>query len=265
MGFLRSFIRLIAFLVFSACCCLHFLFTMWMTGRSRDTRKRAVWCQFWASTLLKLLGVRVTVHGSFPTQGLMVSNHLSYLDIIVYASCQPFIFVSKSEVKRWPIIGIMTQCAGTLFINRAERGDVKRMAEAFAPVIERGNVITLFPEGTSTGGDRVLPFFSSLFEPAAVHGWSVSPSWIGYVVPGGDASEEVAYWKDMTFFPHLLHLFGLQEIRAIVRPGVAAPPGLNRKQMAKRMHEQVCQLAYDEGRSLVVPPPGLSTASIPRS
>lgn len=251
MGWLRTIARLIAFLIFSACCILHFVFTMWMTGRARSTRERAVWCQFWASTLLKLLNVRVSVHGAFPTQGLMVSNHLSYLDIIVYASCNPFIFVSKSEVRGWPIIGTMTQCAGTLFINRAQRGDVKRMAEAFAPVIASGNVITLFPEGTSTGGDRVYPFFSSLFEPAAANGWAVSPAWIGYEVPGGDASEEVAYWKDMTFFPHLLHVFSLREIRAIVRTGPPVPAGLNRKQMAKRLHEDVCRLAADEGRQLV--------------
>lgn len=254
IGFLRMGVRLVLFIVFSACCVLDYLLRMWPTWKSRDSRQRAIWCRLWASILLKLLGVRVTVHGQLPSRGLMVSNHLSYLDIIVYASCQPFIFVSKSEVKNWPIIGIMTRCAGTLFINRDERGDVKRISEAFAPVIERGSVVTLFPEGTSSGGDRVLPFFSSLFEPAVENQWPVTPSWIGYEVPGGDASEEVAYWKDMTFFPHLLHLFTLKEVRAIVRPGINAPAGLNRKQLAKLMREEVCALAQKEGRKLVNDP-----------
>lgn len=181
----------------------------------------------------------------------MASNHLSYLDIVVYAACRPFVFVSKAEVKSWPIVGQMIRCAGTLFIQREQRSDVKRLAEAFEPIIKAGSPIVLFPEGTSTGGDRILPFHSSLFEPAAANHWSVSPAWIGYEVPGGDASEEVAYWKDMTFAPHLLHLFTLKEIRATVRFAPALPKGLSRKEMAKQLHRTVCDLAQKKGRKLV--------------
>ena len=247
----RLIFRFAGFCAIAVCCCLDFLFRLWLTGRASDRNRRTDWTHYWGRQLQRLINIQITVQGAPPTRGLLACNHLSYLDIVVLAACRPFVFVSKAEVKRWPIVGQMVLCAGTLFINREQRADVKRLASAFAPIIEGGHVVTLFPEGTSSGGDRVLPFHSSLFEPAAANQWTVSPAWIGYEVPGGDASEEVAYWKDMTFLPHLLHLFTLPEIRAFVRFGPAVPAGLNRKQMAKSLHDAVCQLAKDEGRTLV--------------
>jgi 1-acyl-sn-glycerol-3-phosphate acyltransferase len=247
----RLLYRLIGFCAIAVTCVLDFLLRIWLTGRAGDMRLRATWCCRWGNAFLRLLGVRLTMHGTPPSDGMMASNHLSYLDIVVYAACRPFVFVSKAEVKSWPIVGQMIRCAGTLFIQREQRSDVKRLAEAFAPIIRDGNPIVLFPEGTSTGGDRILPFHSSLFEPAAANQWSVSPAWIGYVVPGGDASEDVAYWKDMTFAPHLLHLFTLKEIHATVRFAPALPKGLSRKEIARQLHHTVCELARREGRTLV--------------
>lgn len=249
LGAFRVIYRFPGFCLIALSCCLDFCFRIWLTGRAGKQTVRAQWSHFWGTQFRRLLGIRLQVHGRPPTQGMLASNHLSYLDIVVYAACQPFIFVSKSEVRWWPIIGQMSRCAGTLFIDRDQRGDVKRMADAFESVIQSGCVVALFPEGTSTGGDRVLPFHSSLFEPAASKGWSVTPAWIGYHVPGGDASEEVAYWKDMTFFPHLLHLFSLREIQATVRFGATLPAGLNRKEMAKRLHQDVVALSAASSES----------------
>jgi 1-acyl-sn-glycerol-3-phosphate acyltransferase len=251
MGFLRVIFRFCGFCLIAAAACLDFVFRIWIPGRAGDRGRRTDWTHYWGCWFLRLLGIRLQVHGNLPTRGLLAANHLSYLDIVVFAGCKPLVFVSKNEVRWWPVIGLLTQCAGTLFIRREQRSDVKRLAEAFGPVLEAGYVITLFPEGTSTGGDRVLPFHSSLFEPAAANGWTVTPAWIGYEVPGGDASEQVAYWKDMTFLPHLLRLFALREIRATVRCGEPLPPGRNRKEMARLLHDGVCELARAEGRSLV--------------
>ncbi|HAM70685.1 MAG TPA: 1-acyl-sn-glycerol-3-phosphate acyltransferase [Verrucomicrobiales bacterium] len=253
-GAFRFLYRLCGFCLISVTCVLEFLFCILLLGRAGSRQHRIAWTHRWGTAFLHLLGVRLTVRGTPPKEGLLASNHLSYIDIVVYAASQPFTFVSKSEVKWWPVIGVLTQCAGTLFINREQRADVKRLAEAFKPVLAAGAVVALFPEGTSTGGDRVLPFHSSLFEPAAANGWTVTPAWIGYELPGGDASEDVAYWKDMTFLPHLLRLFSLKEIRATVRFGEPPPRGLNRKEMARALHEQVCALAKAEGRELVQAP-----------
>lgn len=250
-GAIRALFKFAGFIVVFLAASADFLVRVWARGRSGSMTHRVEWCHRWGRAYARLLGVRARVHGTFPKRGLLASNHLSYLDIVVQASCSRLVFVSKHEVKNWPVVGILTRCAGTLFIRREQRGDVKRLAEAFAPIIDSGFVVTLYPEGTSTGGDRVLPFHSSLFEPAAANGWPVTPVWIGYEVPGGDPSEDVAYWKDMTFLPHLLRLFTLREIHAVIRVGSPLPPGLNRKQLAKQLHEQVCAMAEAEGRRLV--------------
>lgn len=242
-GLFRFVWRLVGFLLIASVCLLDFVFRLALTGKASDIHSRTDWCHRWGKAFLRLLGVKLTTEGTFPTTGLLASNHLSYLDIVVYAACRRFVFVSKAEVQNWPLVGAMTRCAGTLYIRREQRTDVKKLAEAFRPLIEKGCVIVLYPEGTSTGGDQVLPFRSSLFEPAATNNWTVTPAWIGYTVPGADASELVAYWRDMTFLPHLLRMFTLPEILATVRVGSPLSPGLDRKQMAHELHAQVSRMA----------------------
>jgi 1-acyl-sn-glycerol-3-phosphate acyltransferase len=100
----------------------------------------------------------------------------------------------------------------------------------------------LFPEGTSTGGDQVLPFHSSLLAPAEEHQWPVTPAWISYSIEDGSVADEICYWREMTFFPHFLNLLSKKRIQARVIYGKPLLPGLNRKEMARRLHEQVCQL-----------------------
>jgi 1-acyl-sn-glycerol-3-phosphate acyltransferase len=99
----------------------------------------------------------------------------------------------------------------------------------------------MFPEGTSTGGGRVLPFHSSLFAPAAQHGWPVTPAWIGYEVVDGSVEEEVAYWRDMTFLPHFLNLLGKRRVRAVVHFGEPLRNS-DRKALARELHEAVIRL-----------------------
>src|SRR5262249_10787518 len=114
---------------------------------------------------LRVLEVGVSVNGCVPGSGLLVSNHLSYLDVLVLSSITPAIFVSKSEVKHWPVFGWMARRAGTLFIERAKRGDVARVNDEADRLLETGMLLVIFPEGTSSDGREVLPFRSSLLEP----------------------------------------------------------------------------------------------------
>ena len=103
---------------------------------------------------------------------VLVNNHLSYLDIIVLGSIQPQVFVSKSEVAAWPVIGRLTRCAGTLYIRRREKGDVIQLADEMAKVIAAGEVLTLFLEGNQQRAvSEVLPFRPSLLAPAVEHHW----------------------------------------------------------------------------------------------
>ena len=156
---------------------------------------------------------------------------------------QPLVFVSKAEVRRWPVLGWLTACAGTLFLKREAKADILRVSESFASLIEAGVVVTIFPEGTSTDSRQVLPFRPSLLEPAAANGWRVSPAWIAYRLEDGSVGEEVCYWGDMTFAPHLLNLLSKKEIRAFVAYGEPVARGMDRKALALTLHGNVCALA----------------------
>ena len=117
------------------------------------------------ASYLRLLNVEVTTRGTPPQAGLLACNHLSYLDIVVLAGTNRQVFLSKAEVRNWPIIGALTRCAGTLFVRRERKSDVAELQTAFAEVVTQGLPITIFPEGTSSDGATVLPFFSALLEP----------------------------------------------------------------------------------------------------
>lgn len=207
-------------------------------------RRRAAWGQRLARRLLRSVAIRTTFHGSPPTTGVLVCNHLSYLDVLVLADARPMIFMSKSEVGNWPLIGAAARCAGTLFINRRKRSDVLGLAPAMADVVERsGAVLAFFPEGTSSGGADVLPFHPGLFAPAVAHGWPVTPAGIRYELADGSVPDDVAYWAEMTFVPHFLNLLTKRRIEAHVSFGSPLPAGLDRKTLACVAREETWHLS----------------------
>lgn len=220
-------------------CLLDDLFTIELRGKSKDYRARALWLQKWSRCLLSALHIHHECVGQPPASGILASNHLSYLDIPVLAAQTPIIFLAKKEVRSWPLIGWCTRCAGTLFINREKKSDVKRMAMEFEPVMNTGVLLGLFLEGTSSDGHQVLPFRSSLLEPAEAHGWPVTAVRVGYKTDDGSVEDEICYWRDMTFLPHFLNLLSKRDIHASVSYGTTLPPGLNRKEMALALHSQV--------------------------
>jgi 1-acyl-sn-glycerol-3-phosphate acyltransferase len=222
---------------------LDFIFGLWLRGKTSNIPARAHWLQRWSRSLLVNLDIRVERHGIPPATGMLACNHLSYLDIIVLAAAQPMVFVAANEIRHWPIFGGLACWAGTLFVRRDRKSDVTKFNDAFAAVVNEGVVLGLFPEGTSSNGRQVRPFYSSLFEPAAVRRWPVSPARIGYTLREGSVENDICYWGDMTFFPHFLRLLAREHIQATVVYGPALPPGLERKAMARELHRQVCDLA----------------------
>lgn len=215
----------------------------WRRAGVDDTpARRAAWMQATSRRILPALGIRTEHRGTVPERGLVVCNHLGYLDIPVLAATGPMVFVSKAEVRYWPGVGTLARCGGTLFLKREARGQVAEIARAIEPMVEAGTVVALFPEGTSTGGDRVLPFRSSLLEPAAARGWPVTPAWISYEVDEGTVAEDVAYWRDMTFVPHFLNLLARGRVVGRVRYGEPLAGAGNRKALSRGLHEAVCRL-----------------------
>jgi 1-acyl-sn-glycerol-3-phosphate acyltransferase len=227
---------------------LDFVFRIRLTGRAGSIPARTRWLHFWARRFLAALHLEVRSQGQPPANGVLACNHLSYVDILVLGSIQPQVFVSKSEVASWPVIGRLTRCAGTLYIKRGQKNDVVRLADEMAGVVATGEVLTLFLEGTSSDGKEVLPFRSSLLAPVAEHGWPATGAWIHYTLPAGEGSvaDEVCYWRDMTFGPHLLNLLSKRRIEAWVSYGSPVKAGLDRKELARELRAEVCGLK--EGR-----------------
>lgn len=212
--------------------------------KHRTLSAKARWLQRHARRILRVLSVDPRYHGSPPAKGLLVSNHLSYLDILVLGAGQPLIFISKAEVARWPVFGFLSRLSGTLFIRRDRRADVIRIASEMSEVIAAGQVLAFFPEGTSSDGHCVLPFHSALFAPAVRHQWPVTPASISYRLPEGDGSveENVAYWGEMVFGTHLLRLLGQPRIEATIRYGIANAPTGDRAALAAHLQSCVCAL-----------------------
>jgi 1-acyl-sn-glycerol-3-phosphate acyltransferase len=217
-------------------------FRLCLLRKNRELIPRCLWLQKWSRFFLWIIDCRVTWQGTIPARGIMVSNHLSYLDILVYAAISPMVFVSKSEVRSWPIMGWFTRCAGTIYIRRDSKADVLPIAAEMSSVVGAGVVVTVFPEGTSTGADRVLPFRSSLLAPAEQQGWPATPAWINYSLEDGSVADEVCYWRDMTIVPHLLNLLSKKKVDALVVFGSAPAEKLDRKALALELHARVCQL-----------------------
>jgi 1-acyl-sn-glycerol-3-phosphate acyltransferase len=205
---------------------------------------RAEWLHHRSRRALKVFHVEVAFAGPLPTSGLLVCNHLSYIDIPVIASQAPCVFVAKSEVRGWPVFGWFARLAGTVFVQRTKRTDAGRAMGEIKAALAAGHLVVLFPEGTSSGGETVLPFKSALLEPAAQSGRAVMAAHIHYELADGegDASEEVCYWKDMTLLPHMINLLGKRSIRARVRftSGPAGNP--DRKELARQLHAEVLRL-----------------------
>lgn len=207
-------------------------------GAHLDLARRARWLQETSALVLRSLGVRMQMRGGRPMQGLIVSNHLSYLDIPVFAAATPCIFVAKREVRNWPVFGFFARCGGTIFIDRQSRASTDEAARKMVGALRQGVAVLLFPEGTSTDGSTVLRFHPSLLEPAIILGEAITPAAIGYEMAGGQ-ERDVCYYGDIHFGPHLLRMLGRKGICAEVEFHPDAEMVTNRKAAAQSLREKV--------------------------
>jgi 1-acyl-sn-glycerol-3-phosphate acyltransferase len=207
------------------------------------------WQSKWSKNILKAMEIQVSFQGNPPEKGMLVANHLSYVDIMAISHVLPATFLSKAEVRKWPLIGYLTKFAGTLFVRRERKSDLHALTEAFSSVWEKDSMIVMFPEGTSSNGDSILPFKSSLLKPVCDENQPITPAFVKYDCHGGNLKEDVYFWRDMAFAPHLMRLLSVQSVRARVTFGqTRMPPHSNRKQLTQslwqdvhEMHQNPCQ------------------------
>ena len=219
-----------------------FLFRCAFRPENSAPAARALWLQRHSRRVLKIFKLEARADGPVPARGLLISNHLGYLDIFVLASLAPVVFVAKSEIKSWPVVGWLTRMGGTLFVDRERRIQVGQVNDEIQAALDRGALVVLFPEGGSSNGETVLPFKSSLLEPAVQQAYPLSVNAIQYAIEDGDVVREVCYWGDHTFFPHLLNLLGKRVIRANVRFAPVQRTGADRKQLAVQLRGEILRL-----------------------
>jgi 1-acyl-sn-glycerol-3-phosphate acyltransferase len=200
------------------------------------TRRRAL-VQRWSERLLAILHVRCRVHGVLGRNGgnlLIVSNHISWLDIVVLNAVCPVRFVAKAELARWPLAGRLARGAGTLFIERAQRRDTHRVNRTVTEALAGGDVVALFPEGTTSDGASVLPFKSSLLQSIVDAGGHVQPLALRYGTPDGARSTAPAYVGDDTFMASFWRVCGTPQLEAALTPLARVPAaGRHRRAVAK--------------------------------
>ncbi|GJL70898.1 MAG: 1-acyl-sn-glycerol-3-phosphate acyltransferase [Nitrosomonas sp.] len=197
--------------------------------------------QFWAAEFLKILNVKLHCNGKPPgieTQRvLFAANHVSWLDICVLMAACPTRFVAKAEIRNWPVVGLLSQNTGTLFIERTKRSDTRRINQNISDVLTAGDRVTIFPEGTTSDGTILQHFHASLLQSAASVGGQLYPIAIRYRNTEGEICKEAAY-IDSSLLLSLKQI--LRQIRIDVDVTFLEPiesMGKNRRELA-RLSEQ---------------------------
>ncbi len=218
----------------------------------QPARRRLV-LQRWSARLMRHLAAHLTVHGVPPHDDgepvMLVSNHVSWLDIFVINAAVPTRFVAKSEIRGWPLIGWLCVKAGTLFIERGRWRDLARLDEVIADALRNNAVggasIGVFLEGTTTDGREVLPFHSALLRPAQLAKVHIVPVAIRYCRSDGSACTEAAYDGDKTLLDTIRLMLTQHEIHTHVHflTPVNAQ-GLHRRELARQTREAIVQTLY---------------------
>jgi 1-acyl-sn-glycerol-3-phosphate acyltransferase len=191
----------------------------------------------WSAKLLRILNIVLTVHGARPAVGesklFVVANHVSWLDIFVINAAQPSRFVAKSEIRDWPIAGWLCEAAGTIFVRRSKRSDTTRINNEIQVALAEGDTVAIFPEGTTTSGDRLLKFHTSLFEPAVSNAAIVSPAAIRYYNEAGEPSATTTFIGETTFGESLSAIIAARRLIADITfaPAIVAA-GCTRRDVA---------------------------------
>jgi len=192
--------------------------------RPETRQARAAWLHRFCATALKGLGLELTVEGEFPARGALIANHLSYIDIIVFAALSPCVFCSKAEIEHWPVIGWMTKMSGTVFIERGRGGSALKARGGMKAAADAGLPTVFFPEGTTTNGETMLPFHSGLLAQAMAVEEPVTAAYLRYSLdedngPDVTVADDVCYWGDGSMWAHVFRFLGLRGAHATVRFG----------------------------------------------
>jgi lyso-ornithine lipid O-acyltransferase len=194
----------------------------------------------WLNRFSAIMNLCIIKEGELPEPGtLLVSNHISWLDIIVIGQYLPAYFVAKSDILSWPVIGYLSRQGGTIFIRRGDKKDINATTEKMVWVLKQNSNIIAFPEGTTTRGDEVLGFHASLFQSALLTRSAIQPAALQY---RGVAEEHAPFIGDDDFIPHLIKMLSLDKIEVCVSfLPVIKSSGKNRHSVSIEAREMISE------------------------
>lgn len=227
----------------------HVLLGMWMIYvrfPQLSPEQREMRVQVWSLQFLALWDIHLQVRGQPVRNGpaLMVANHISWLDISVIHAARHCRFVSKSDIRSWPLVGTLASGAGTLYIERTSRKDALRMVKDMADAMKNGDVVAVFPEGTTSDGRDLLPFHANLIQSAILAEAPVQPMSLQFIdAQSGETSFAPCYIGDDTLLGSIWRTLTASRITAVVHFGeLQYAEGRDRRAWAHALREEVIRL-----------------------
>jgi 1-acyl-sn-glycerol-3-phosphate acyltransferase len=207
--------------------------------------------QVWAEAMLRIVGIELVVNGPRPASGpvLLVANHISWLDILVMHAARHCRFVSKADVGSWPFVRTLADGAGTLYIERESRRDAHRVVTQMAERLRAGDILAVFPEGTTGDGITLRPFHANLIQAAIEASVPVQPVALKFVdAASGETSFAPSYVDDETLVGSIWRTLTAPPLKAVVTFGEAqAPQGQTRRVWAQTLREDIERLRQTQG------------------
>jgi 1-acyl-sn-glycerol-3-phosphate acyltransferase len=195
----------------------------------------------WSRELLAILRVEVRCHNApatLPERCLLVSNHVSWLDIFAVYAVTPGLFVAKSEIRDWPVVGGLVRRVGTLFIERGSRRHARRTTERVVAALEAGRLVAVCPEGTTTDGRSVKHFHAALLQPAIDAGALVLPVALRFTDAGGTQTDAPIYIDDMSLVQSVWRIVSTPAMAVELRfVSCVNAAGEHRRELAQRMRD----------------------------
>ncbi len=198
----------------------------------------------WSIQLLGAAGMRVRpvgAPGQWPGRAMIVANHISWIDVFAVLAVAPGVFVAKSEIRGWPVIGKLVTAVDTLYLEREKKSDVLRMNQNIVAALESGRRVAICPEGTTTWGDELLRFHAALFQPAIEASATLHPVGIRYLDASGGPSRAAGYVGEMSLLGSMWRIVSEQTM--VVELHFAATVeagGSDRRTLARTAEQLIC-------------------------
>lgn len=214
---------------------------------SERDRERTI--RRWSRDLLAALHIRVhrvNEPARWPPGAMIIMNHISWVDIFAILSVVPCVFVAKSEIRGWPLVGRLVAGVGTLFIERGKKSHARRMNERIVEALHAGRIIAVCPEGGTSPGDRLRPFHAALFQPAIEAETTIQPVALRYLDRHGMPTRDAAYVEEVSLVGSMWTIAAHPHIRVEVRfgPPIRANRDMHRRELVHQT-ERVIAVELD--------------------